>query len=210
MLIHNYDHQTGQYLSSNLADADPQQDGRWLIPSFATDTPLPEHPPMTWPFWQGDKWVLVPDYRGRTLYRIDNGEPSEILQAGVTPEESGLTNKQRPSDAHKWSNGDWVIDPEIVAQQKRAAAMAEFASKMTKARAANLGKSDAIAAGLLNDIETALFKAWAAYQMALVRTIEASNFPDNFEWPSEPDVRVITKQVEEDQATFSSEQTASN
>jgi hypothetical protein len=186
MLIHQYDNLTGQYIASRLADEDPRNPGRWLIPAFATTDALPARESLTWPFYIDGAWVLRPDWRGRILYRCDNGEPAEILIAGVTPEESGLTEIPRPSDKHVWGDGAWVLDPAAVAAEKHAAAMAEFERRLALARTKNAGKADAIAAGLLNDEEIYYFKAWSAYQMALVSAIEKDTFPDAVEWPPEP------------------------
>ncbi len=191
MLIHRYVARTGQYLSSNLTDADPQHDGCWLIPSFSTPTPLPERLPKTWPFWRNEEWILLPDYRGCVLYRTDNGNPYEILEIGLTPEQCGLTEKPRPSPDYKWCDGEWVIDDEALKRQKTAAAMAEYERRMKKAQTANEGKADAMAAGLLTDLDKAIFKAWAMYQLELYRVIHAPDFPETVNWPNEPGEQAI-------------------
>ncbi len=143
MLIHHFNRQTGQYYGSNDATEDPQHKGRWLIPAFATDTPLPEGP---------------------------------------------------PSGAYIWCNGEWIIDFTIIKQQKHAAAMTEFEVRMKKAIAENIGKADAMAAGLLEGVDKALFKAWAAYQVALRGVINAPNFPEEIHWPTEPDEHAIAQE----------------
>jgi len=186
MLIHQYDSQTGQYLSSSLADEDPRRLGRWLIPAFSTVDTLPERQSLTWPFYRDGAWTLLPDYRCRVLYRCDNGEPTEILVPGTTPDENGLTDTPRPSDQYRWQDGAWVLDPDKIAQAKQAAAMAEFDSRMTKAKQKNAGRADAYAAGLLNDEQIYNFKAWSTYQMDLVRALDQDVFPEAVEWPAEP------------------------
>ncbi len=117
------------------------------------------------------------------------------MKAGFTPQECGLTDKPRPSPEFVWSDGDWLIDPALVAEQKRTAAMTEFHTRMDKARSANLGKADALVAGLLDELGVKLFKAWAAYQLALVSVIEAPDFPANLNWPNEPDQQAIAKEI---------------
>jgi len=169
---------------------------RWLVPAFSTDIPMPERRRNEWPFFIKGAWVVKPDYRGQMLYRTDTGTAAEILAAGVTLEEAGLTDKPRPSDQYVWSNGEWAIDAAIVAEQKRAAAMQEFETLLGAARAANSGKSDAYAAGLLSPAQAALFRAWANYQLALVRVIDSAEFPDNFAWPVVPDADAIAAKVE--------------
>lgn len=186
MLIHQFDAETGAYISSRLADADPLNLGRWLVPAFSTADELPARTPLSWPFYLDGAWKLLPDYRGVMLYRQDNGAPAEILVAGATPAEHGLTQTPRPSDEYAFRDGAWVIDPAIVAQRVRAAAMAEFDLRMTHARSINAGKADAYAAGLLSREEAYYFRAWSAYQLDLVRAIQREGFPDSVSWPDEP------------------------
>ncbi|MDT4830714.1 hypothetical protein FQZ97_641880 [compost metagenome] len=196
MLIHQYDSVTGQYIQSGLADVDPKSPERWLIPAFSTSAALPERLPYTWPFLVGGKWELRPDHRGQTLYRQDTGEQAEILVAGVAPEEAGLTVKPRPSGEHRWNGSSWELSAEAVAEKQKMNAMAEFERRLDIARKKNAGKNDAFAADLLTPQEAALFKAWAAYQMDLVRQVSAEDFPKNCVWPEEPDEAEIAAQVE--------------
>jgi hypothetical protein len=186
MLIHQYDATTGQYISSRLADADPKNIGRWLVPAFSTDAPLPTRAPLQWPFFVESAWTLKPDYRGVLLYRTENGEPAELLMAGVTPEETGLTLTPRPSSQHSWIGGKWELDPAIVAANVRTSAMAEFDRRMARAREANSGKSDAYAAGLLSREEAYYFRAWSKYQLDLVRVVQRPDFPASVDWPADP------------------------
>jgi hypothetical protein len=187
MLIHQYDNHNGQYHSSRLADADPRHLDRWLIPAFSTTETMPERTALSWPFYRDGAWTLLPDYRGRILYRQDTGEAAEILVAGQTPAEHGLTETPRPSEDHTWQSNCWQIDPAVVNRRQRAAAMAEFEGRMALARVKNAGKADAYAAGLLSDAEIDDFRRWSAYQLALVRAIEQDGFPDAVVWPTEPD-----------------------
>ncbi|WP_231753742.1 tail fiber assembly protein [Burkholderia savannae] len=200
MLCNQYDNATGQYVVSFLADIDPLNSKRWLVPAFCTAEPLPERPPLTWPFWKDGKWVLLPDYRGVRLYRTDSGSPAEITRSGVKPEDVGLTETPRPSDEHVWRDGAWRVDEQIVARKQREAAMNDFTSRMEKARTKNRGKADALAAGQLDPFERALFEAWAAYQMALVRVVESADFPESHTWPNEPDDLAIKKALREKKA----------
>lgn len=200
MLCNQYDNQTGRYVVSFLAERDPMNADRYLVPAFCTLTPLPEVPTRSWPFWLDGKWALRPDYRGVRLYRTDTGEPGEITVAGVSPDGEGLTEQPRPSDEYVWGGGAWVVDESIIAERVRATAMADFYERMEKARQQNLGKSDARVTGLLSDIEAAMFDAWAAYQVALVRVVDLPTFPSEIEWPVEPDPAALLVKVEADRA----------
>jgi hypothetical protein len=186
MLIHHYDSLTGQYLSSSQPDIDPRNDARWLIPAFCTTDAPPARTPFTWPFYRDGAWTLLPDYRGRVLYRQSDGAPTELVVAGKTPDEQGLTDQPRPSTRHSWRDGGWHVAPELIAQERHDAAMAEFETRMARARKQNAGKADAFAAGLLDDEGIYYFKAWSAYQMDLVRQVEKDSFPDGVSWPTEP------------------------
>ncbi|WP_412525932.1 tail fiber assembly protein [Burkholderia lata] len=200
MLCNQYDSLTGQYIVSFLADVDPMNSSRYLVPAFCTLEPLPEREPRTWPFWRSDKWEMLPDYRGVRLYRTDSGAAAEITVAGVTPQEAGLTEAPRPSDEHVWRDDAWTVDEEIVANKVRESAMNDFFARLETARKQNLGKADARVTGRLSDIAEATFDAWTDYQVALVNAVESPNFPAEIVWPAEPDPDVILAKVEEERA----------
>ncbi|HGL6720934.1 tail fiber assembly protein [Burkholderia contaminans] len=200
MLCNQYDSLTGQYIVSFLADVDPMNSSRYLVPAFCTLEPLPERAPRTWPFWRADKWEMLPDYRGVRLYRTDSGSAAEITVAGVTPDDAGLTEVPRPSDTHVWREGAWVVDEKIVADRARESAMNDFFARLEKARQQNRGKADARMTGRLSDLEEATFDAWADYQVALVYVVESPTFPAQIVWPAEPDQAAILAKVEAERA----------
>ena len=200
MLCNQYDSLTGQYIVSFLADVDPMNTSRYLVPAFCTLEPLPERGPRTWPFWRDDKWEMLPDYRGVRLYRTESGAAAEITVAGVTPDDAGLTEKPRPSDTHVWLDGAWVVDEKIVADRAREAAMNDFFARLESARQQNRGKSDARMTGRLSDLEEATFDAWADYQVALARVVDSPGFPAKIEWPTEPDPQALLAKVEAERA----------
>lgn len=200
MLCNQFDSLTGQYVVSFLADVDPMNTSRYLVPAFCTLEPLPERGPRTWPFWRDEKWQMLPDYRGVRLYRTESGAAAEITVAGVTPDDAALTEKPRPSDAHVWRDGKWVVDEKIVADRARESAMNDFFARLEKARQQNRGKSDARMTGRLSDLEEATFDAWADYQVALVNVVESPTFPAKITWPAEPDSAVILAKVEAERA----------
>ncbi|MGU7780461.1 phage tail assembly chaperone [Burkholderia sp. PU8-34] len=200
MLCNQYDSLTGQYIVSFLADVDPMNSTRFLVPAFCTLEPIPEREPRTWPFWRDDRWEMLPDYRGVRLYRTDSGAAAEITVAGVKPEEAGLTEMPRPSEEHVWRDETWTVDEQTVAEQVREAAMNDFFARLEKARQQNLGKSDARVTRRLSDLEEATFDAWTDYQVALTHVVESPTFPNNIVWPSEPDPKAILAAVEAERA----------
>lgn len=186
MLIHHYNPTTGEYLRSGQPDADPRNDDRWLIPAFATQDTPPPRTRTTWPFYRDGTWSLLPDFRGRVCYRTDTGDATEIAVPGRTPAELGLTTTPRPSPRHSWIDETWSVSPELIEREKYDAAMAEFSRLMAVARKHTTGKADAYAAGLLDREQVYTFKAWSAYQLAVVSAIEHELFPDAVDWPSIP------------------------
>jgi hypothetical protein len=186
MLIHHYNATTGEYMSSGQPDTDPRNAERWLVPAFATFDAPPPRTPTTWPFYRDGSWSLLPDFRGRICYRTRTGEPVELAVAGCTPADLGLTTEPRPSPRHSWVDGTWTVTRELLHQERHDAAMAEFSRLMAVARRQTTGKADAYAAGLLDDEQIYTFKAWSAYQMALVSAIEHESFPDVVDWPPMP------------------------
>ncbi|MEX3614622.1 MAG: tail fiber assembly protein [Burkholderia gladioli] len=197
MFYHAFDNKTGEYQGTYLPRGDPRNAERWIYPAWTTTDPVPERTRTTWPFWnqQQAKWGLKPDLRGQTLYRTDNGTPTEIMQPGVSPEDVGLTDKARPSEDYTWDGKAWAIDAKILARKQREAAMAEFERRLALAKTENTGKADALAAELLDDTGVALFKAWAQYQMDCIKVVESPAFPDKTPWPLEPDPKAIAAQI---------------
>jgi hypothetical protein len=208
MLIHHYNPATGEYLRSGQPDADPRNDDRWLIPAFATEDTPPPRTPTTWPFYRNGAWTLLPDFRGRLCFRMDTGEPVEIATAGRMPCDLGLTTEPRPSPRHSWIDGAWAVPRELIEREKHDAAMAEFSRLMAQARRHTAGKADAYAVGLLDEEQVYTFKAWSAYQMALVSAIEEDSFPDAVDWPPTPGpyIPIPASEVSADEANERIEQ----
>ncbi|MDY7807764.1 tail fiber assembly protein [Burkholderia stagnalis] len=196
MKIYNYDFKTGAFTGAGEPDPDPMSPGRWLIPAFASIKKPPKPGDREWPFWINGAWTMKPDFRNVPLYQTANGAPASINEPGVVPADVDLTDEPKPSDVHVWRDGAWGPDEQLVEHKARADATAEFATRMEKARAANYGKADAMIAGVLTDTEVAIFKAWAAYQVALSRVMGAPDFPKGIAWPNEPDEVAIAAEVE--------------
>lgn len=99
MKIYNYDGNTHEYLSEGLADADPLQEGEWLIPANATTvSPPPEVTHRAAVFDpSANTWSYIADYRGTEVEANDNsGRKTVINQLGVKPDDvrfEPLTNE---------------------------------------------------------------------------------------------------------------------
>lgn len=73
--------------------------------------------------------------------------------------------------------------PPLTADQILAANTSQSSALMATANAATVGMSDAYVAGLLDEADTAIFKAWAAYKLALSKIDLTKASPP---WPTAP------------------------
>ena len=76
--------ENGFYICQTVADADPMQPENWLIPAGCIDTEPPEVKPNLAAKWQPESktWAYLPDHRGKTAYRTDNGQPETVETVG--------------------------------------------------------------------------------------------------------------------------------
>ena len=111
---------------------DPMRENRWLLPARCVDTEPPAAKAGFAAQWQPEKqeWAYIPDHRGETAYRTDNGEEATVIQAGELPPELTLT--PRPSEYHVWDGKAWVLS-ESAAAQALADAQAQGAAQINDA-----------------------------------------------------------------------------
>ena len=108
----------GFYLCQTVADADPMQPENWLIPAGCVETEPPEVKHEQAAKWQPEskKWAYLPDYRGKTAYRTDNGQPETVETVGELP--AHLTLTAPPSELHQWNGEAWALSKEAAAVVK--------------------------------------------------------------------------------------------
>lgn len=58
MEIHHYHPETGAYVGSSVADRDPLEQGRWMIPANATTEAPPNAGAGQFAAWTGSAWEL--------------------------------------------------------------------------------------------------------------------------------------------------------
>ena len=109
------------YLHQTVADLDPlAADGGYLLPAGCVDTQPPEARAGFAARWQPEKnaWQYLPDHRGKTAYRTDNGAEVQVEQVGELPE--GLTFVQRENGHQTWDAKAkaWVLPPDVAARLK--------------------------------------------------------------------------------------------
>ena len=108
----------GFYLCQTVADADPMQPENWLIPAGCVETEPPEVKPNLAAKWQPESktWAYLPDHRGKTAYRTDNGQPETVDTVGELP--AHLTLAAPPSELYQWNGKAWALSKEAAAAVK--------------------------------------------------------------------------------------------
>lgn len=124
--------EAGLFVTTAQAWPDPMQPESWLIPAGCIDTEPPAAKAGQAAKWDADakKWQYIPDHRGQTAYRTDNGQPETVQSAGELPPELTLT--PRPSEYHVWDGKAWVLS-ESAAAQALADAQAQGAAQINDA-----------------------------------------------------------------------------
>ena len=124
----------GFYVCQTVADADPMQPENWLIPAGCVDAKPPENRAGFVAQWQpkSQTWAYLPDHRGKTVYRTDNGQPETVDTIGELP--AHLTTVAPPSELHEW-NADkqaWQLNRTKQKAAEQAQFQAAQAAKLTE------------------------------------------------------------------------------
>ena len=110
--------EAGLFVTTTQAWPDPMEIGSWPLPAGCVDTAPPAAKADQVAQWQPEKqeWAYIPDHRGQTAYRTDNGQPETVSAAGELP--AGLTLTPCPGACHRWDGKAWVIDKQAAAELK--------------------------------------------------------------------------------------------
>lgn len=118
--LYHFDRISGELTGASTARPNPKREGEYLRPAFSTLEPPPEAGEYETPVWSEAEgsWSLVPDYRGADAFSTETGETITLSELGVLPD--GVTLDPRPSPAHVWAGGVWVLDAALRRGQLRA------------------------------------------------------------------------------------------
>ncbi|WP_313080472.1 tail fiber assembly protein [Atlantibacter sp.] len=130
----------------------------------------------------GDRWELVDDHRGKTVYSTADGQPIEITAPGVLPENTTLLKPSTPYDA--WNGNEWVTNTADENAAIIAAANSEKARLRSIADAEIVWRQDAIDAGIATEDEINALAEWKKYRVLLMR-VDTTKAP-YINWPSMP------------------------
>lgn len=112
-LIYNANPVTGEFIGTSYPDPDPLDGKNWLVPAHAYMDAPPAVSAGEIALRGAAGWFVSVDLRG-TVYSTETGQAVEHSEFGALPE--GLTILPQPSPAHRWVDGDWVLDAAIVAK----------------------------------------------------------------------------------------------
>jgi len=174
------------FIGTALADADPLDEGNWLMPAHAyleapPDVPEGQAARRT---VDGSAWELADDNRG-PIYSTATGGEIQLLELGPVPD--GYTRSPRPSLYHVWSQeGCWVLDEAAqtialatVARQTRDESLREAALRIAPLQ-------DAVDMGLATPEDAQALLDWKRFRVALSRIEQQAGFPRSIDWPINP------------------------
>ena len=154
------------------------------LPAYSTDIepPLAKDGFVAVFDFESEKWSLVEDHRGKTVYDIHTGEATTINQLGALPDD--VVSIAPEGHFMKWDGKKWVhdADAEKTAQITQATQQKESLLALAASKIAPL--QDAVDIGIATEAETALLLAWKKYRVLLNR-INPDDAPE-ISWPDMP------------------------
>lgn len=99
---------TFEYYGADPAIESPLEPGVFLLPGYATFTEPPIVSENQKQVWQDEEWIIVSDYRGKSIYNQVTKEENFQRALGDVAEGWSLT---KPGEFDKWDNGSWAYDP---------------------------------------------------------------------------------------------------
>ena len=112
MQIYHYHQDTNEYLSTDVADPNPLEPGKYLIPKNATTIPVIEKTTNTIQVFENNEWILKEDFRKQKMYNNDNLEGIEVNEIGPIPND--YTLDAPPSKHSKLVDNVWIEDIELI------------------------------------------------------------------------------------------------
>ncbi|PHM48560.1 tail fiber assembly protein [Xenorhabdus miraniensis] len=129
----------------------------------------------------GQSWVHVPDYRGKTAYHIKTREPKAILQLGQLPPELTLLKPKTEFDV--WNGKKWITD--TTAQRQHGIQQAEIQCQSllhdAEQQISLLERKKRL--GVLTETEAILLREWEIYSVKLA---DIDCYAPDIHWPEQP------------------------
>lgn len=109
------------YLHQTVTDLDPlAADGGYLLPAGCIDAEPPEARAGFAARWLPERaeWQYLPDHRGKTAYRTDDGAEVQVEQVGELPDELTFTPRENVHQTWDAKAKAWVLPPDVAARLK--------------------------------------------------------------------------------------------
>lgn len=154
------------------------------LPAYCTDIEPPEAPAGHVAVFDDNeqKWDVVEDHRGKTVYDIQTGQAISIESLGALPD--NVVSVAPDGSYEKWDGKKWVKDEEAENAAKVREAEATKNSLMQVANEKITLLQDAVDLDMATDDDVQLLTAWKKYRVLLSR-VKQEDAPD-INWPSHP------------------------
>ncbi|MBC6555307.1 tail fiber assembly protein [Citrobacter braakii] len=154
------------------------------LPAYSTDIepPLAKDGFVAVFDFESEKWSLVEDHRGKTVYDIHTGEAITVNQLGKLPDD--VVSVAPEGHFVKWDGKKWVHDTEAekMAQITQATQQKESLLALAASKIAPL--QDAVDLDIATEAEVELLLAWKKCRVLLNRVDTSKP-----EWPPHPDTK---------------------
>lgn len=180
MTVYNYDGETREFLS---ATSEYLPVGVGLPANACTDEPLKARRGFAvCRSLMGDSWEYLSDYRGKTVWSTETGDPVNVTLPGDYPE--GTTTQAPKTSYDSWDGEKWVTDED--ARKSAAIKLADLQkSALIQAAGENISPlQDAVDLGMATDEEKSRYDAWRKYRVLLTR-VDIYQYPE-IVWPEKP------------------------
>ena len=161
--------QDGYFVGVTTADPSPLEPDVYLIPGGCVDEPAPTIPEGQRAKWDSGQWVFED---------IPPEKPEQPYESWTYDEEANewVPPVAKPDDGAEWNEDsqEWIPGPEVLARKARAE------------RDRLLRDSDWVTIRA-TDTGDPVPPEWQTYRQALRDIPEQTGFPEEIEWPQEPE-----------------------
>jgi hypothetical protein len=145
----------------------------------------PPAPGHVW-IWKDATTLQIADNRGMA-YRTDTGKEEPWTELGELPDH--LTLDPRPGVHHVWTEHGWELD-EVAEQAALVAKTLDIRDSLLYEAGLRIAPlQDAIELDRATPEDEAALRQWKGYRVDLNRIEDQEGFPEDIEWPTQPETR---------------------
>ena len=135
--------------------------------------------------WDGEKYYLDYDFRGKIFYSKETGAEIEIKELGAISDE--MTDKKYPGQFYEWLGDDWVLNEDKRKEQAQLINQQRKSVLLSQAKEQIEILQDEINLEVSEDVEAteALLKAWKVYRINVNKIKDLTR--ENVVWPPVPE-----------------------